>query len=43
MQNAVPLLKEAAAYVTEQPASRGVIEVIDRLLANEDTLVPAVR
>jgi HAD superfamily hydrolase (TIGR01484 family) len=41
VQNAVPLLKEAAAFVTEQPASRGVIEVIDRLLANEDTLAPA--
>jgi hydroxymethylpyrimidine pyrophosphatase-like HAD family hydrolase len=43
VQNAVPLLKEAAAFVTEQPASRGVIEVIDRLLANEDTLAPATR
>ncbi|HET6328282.1 MAG TPA: HAD family hydrolase, partial [Planctomycetaceae bacterium] len=43
VQNAVPLLKEAAAFVTEQPASRGVIEVIDRLLTNEDSLVPAVR
>ncbi len=42
VQNAVPLLKEAAAFVTEQPASRGVIEVIDRILADEDTLVPAV-
>jgi HAD superfamily hydrolase (TIGR01484 family) len=43
VQNAVPLLKEAAAFVTDQPASRGVIEVIDRWLANEDTLVPAIR
>jgi HAD superfamily hydrolase (TIGR01484 family) len=43
VQNAVPLLKEAAAFVTDQPASRGVIEVIDRLLANEDTLAPARR
>jgi hydroxymethylpyrimidine pyrophosphatase-like HAD family hydrolase len=43
VQNAVPLLKEAAAFVTEQPASRGVIEVIDRWLAHEDSLLPAVR
>jgi hydroxymethylpyrimidine pyrophosphatase-like HAD family hydrolase len=43
VQNAVPLLKEAAAFVTQQPASRGVIEVIDRLLADEDTLAPAMR
>jgi hydroxymethylpyrimidine pyrophosphatase-like HAD family hydrolase len=39
--NAVPLLKQSAAFVTDQPASRGVIEVIDRLLANEDALTPA--
>ena len=32
-----PLLQEAAAFVTEQPASRGVVEVIDRLLAKEST------
>ncbi len=43
VQNAVPQLKERAALVTDQPASRGVIEVIDRLLANEDTLAPATR
>jgi HAD superfamily hydrolase (TIGR01484 family) len=37
VSNAVPLLQEAAAFVTEQPASRGVVEVIDRLLAKEST------
>jgi hydroxymethylpyrimidine pyrophosphatase-like HAD family hydrolase len=40
VSNAVPLLKESAAYVTDQPASRGVIEVIDRLLANESFPAP---
>jgi len=43
VRNAVPLLKESAAFVTDQPASRGVIEVIDRLLANEDALAPDAR
>jgi hydroxymethylpyrimidine pyrophosphatase-like HAD family hydrolase len=43
VRNAVPLLRESAALVTDQPASRGVIEVIDRLLANEDALAPAAR
>ncbi len=42
VQNAVPLLKEAAGLVTDQPASQGVIEVIDRLLANENALAPAM-
>jgi hydroxymethylpyrimidine pyrophosphatase-like HAD family hydrolase len=42
VRNAVPLLQESAALVTDQPASRGVIEVIDRLLANEDALAPVV-
>jgi hypothetical protein len=41
VRNAVPLLKNAAALITQQPASRGVIELIDRLLANEDLLGPA--
>jgi HAD superfamily hydrolase (TIGR01484 family) len=41
VSNAVPLLKESAAFVTKQPASRGVIEVIDRFLANESSLPPA--
>ena len=35
VSNAVPLLREAAAFVTEHAASRGVVEVIDRLLAKE--------
>lgn len=43
VSNAVPLLKQSASIVTKQPASRGVIEVIDRLVANEDALAPAAR
>jgi len=42
VRNAVPLLRESAAFVTDQPASLGVIEVIDRLLTNEDALTPAI-
>jgi HAD superfamily hydrolase (TIGR01484 family) len=38
VSNAVPLLRKAAAFVTEQPASRGVVEVIDRLLARRTGL-----
>jgi hypothetical protein len=37
VSNAVPTLQEAAAFVTEHPASRGVVEIIDRLLAKEST------
>jgi hydroxymethylpyrimidine pyrophosphatase-like HAD family hydrolase len=42
VRNAVPLLRESAAFVTDQPSGRGVIEVIDRLLTNEDALTPAI-
>jgi hydroxymethylpyrimidine pyrophosphatase-like HAD family hydrolase len=35
VSNALPMLKEHADFITERPRSEGVIELIDRLIAND--------